>query len=185
MLAVAETASVTVTVTVKVPAALGVPNRTPVAAFKVSPLAVSPKTEVELIARLQARDCPTAWVCPWLSLTIAFEHALDRAGIAPDQRPTYIGWTSDREYREILLPQFFGKPLPAMVVWRPEEMVDLALDRLRAHMDHRPMVPTSILPKARLVPARRGGDGMQDDYLFATPTPAATAPAVPPGAPSQ
>jgi DNA-binding LacI/PurR family transcriptional regulator len=95
----------------------------------------------EAAARLlAARERPDAIVCMWVESAMGAARAVRAAGLVAGRDVEIAGWATEREYREILAPEFIGGDVPATVVWRPEEMASLALERLDARAKN-PLAP--------------------------------------------
>ncbi|HOX07995.1 MAG TPA: GntR family transcriptional regulator [Planctomycetota bacterium] len=80
---------------------------------------------------LAAAERPDGIVCMWLEAALGAERAI-RAGGAKCKGVELVAWATEREYREVLAPEFLGGTVPAAAVWRPEEMARVALERLEA-----------------------------------------------------
>ncbi|GAF94738.1 unnamed protein product, partial [marine sediment metagenome] len=93
-------------------------------------------------AMLRGRGRPTALVCMWLEMALGAARALREAGLKVGGDVELVAWATEREYREILAPEFLGGEVPAAVVWRPEEMAELALERLELRARH-PAAPAA------------------------------------------
>jgi len=89
--------------------------------------------EAEAVAgRLLSRaEPPDAIVCMWLEAALGAARAV-RTSDARRNGAEIVAWATEREYREVLAPEFLGGTVPAAVVWRPEEMARVALERLDA-----------------------------------------------------
>ncbi|MCX7805424.1 MAG: GntR family transcriptional regulator [Planctomycetota bacterium] len=83
-------------------------------------------------AMLSAAGRPDGLVCMWLESALGAARALRAAGMEPGREVEIVAWATEREYRELLAPEFIGGSVPATAVWRPEEMAALALERLDA-----------------------------------------------------
>lgn len=76
--------------------------------------------------RMAESTPPTAFVCPWQMMLLGAADALKGRRSPPE----LCGWSSEREYRELLAPEFLGGLIPATITWRPEEMAQLAWERI-------------------------------------------------------
>ncbi len=91
----------------------------------------------ELVSEmLRGRGRPAALVCMWQDMALGALRALREAGLKPGKDVELVAWATEREYREVLAPEFLGGEVPAAVVWRPEEMAELALTRLEFRARH-------------------------------------------------
>jgi DNA-binding LacI/PurR family transcriptional regulator len=81
---------------------------------------------------LSAAERPDAIVCMWLEAALGAERAIKAGGHAKSRGVELVAWATEREYREVLAPEFLGGAVPATAVWRPEEMARVALERLEA-----------------------------------------------------
>lgn len=79
---------------------------------------------------LASKKRPTAIVCMWRGIALAAQTAVGEAGLTVGRDVELAAWATEREYREVLAPQFLGGMVPATAVWSPDEMAELALDRL-------------------------------------------------------
>jgi DNA-binding LacI/PurR family transcriptional regulator len=100
---------------------------------------------------LRLRQRPTALVCMWREMAMGAARALREAGLVQGRDVEIAAWATEREYREVLAPEFLGGPVPAAAVWRPEEMAALAVQRLERRAADRwePACRTSV--RVRLV----------------------------------
>jgi DNA-binding LacI/PurR family transcriptional regulator len=104
--------------------------------------------------RMEAPGAPAAWVCLWQKMVLAagdVRQALER-------KLDLCGWSNEREYRELLAPAFLGGEMPAMITWRPEEMAELAWERLELRAREPRTAACRIDVKVRLAEPRRAED---------------------------
>lgn len=106
----------------------------------------------EKVAKLLAgKNRPRALVCMWQQIALGAIEAVRGAGLKFGTDIDLVFWSSEEEYRETFAPEFLGESVPAAVLWRPQEMAELALQRLemRAAYPHAPACRTYV--PARLV----------------------------------
>jgi LacI family transcriptional regulator len=116
------------------------------------------------IARLlQSPDRPTALVCMWQVLALAAVRVMRRAGLTPGKDVELAAWGTERDYRQMLAPEFLGGDVPATAVWRPEEMAELALARLELRTQHPAAPPCRTDVKVRLLEPRRAEDVLKNE----------------------
>ena len=107
---------------------------------------------------LARRDRPTALVCMWLEMALGTARAVREAGLRVGEDVEIAAWATEREYREVLAPEFLGGEVPATMVWRPGDMAALALERLERRAAD-PGTPAARLDVAvRLVEPRKAED---------------------------
>ena len=121
-----------------------------------------PEAAAALGRLLRAPDRPTALLCMWQPMTLAAARALREAGLTPGKDVELVAWGSERDYRQMIVPEFLGGDAPACMVWRPEEMAELALARLeqRVRNPATPACRTDL--KVRLVEPRRAEDVLKN-----------------------
>lgn len=107
---------------------------------------------------LKSRRPPTSIVCMWQAVAQGAIRAIREAGLTVGGDVEIVAWATEREYREVLAPEFLGELMPATVVWQPDEMAALAVERLekRAGQDHTPVCRTDV--RVRLVEPQRAED---------------------------
>lgn len=118
--------------------------------------------EAFLSRLLQSADRPTALVCMWQVLTLAAVRVIRRAGLMPGKDVELAAWGTERDYRQMLAPEFLGGDAPATAVWRPEEMAELALARLEIRAQSRSAPPCRTDVKVRLLEPRRAEDVLKN-----------------------
>jgi DNA-binding LacI/PurR family transcriptional regulator len=100
---------------------------------------------------LAAQPRPDAIVCMWLEAALGAERAIKAGGRAKGKGVELVAWATEREYREVLAPEFLGGTVPATAVWRPEEMARVALERLEARRLNPAAPAVRVDIKVRLV----------------------------------
>lgn len=95
---------------------------------------------------LAAKNRPSALVCMWQQIALGAIQAVRDAGLKIGSDIELVFWSSEEEYRETFAPEFLGESVPAAVLWRPQEMAELALQRLemRAAYPHAPACRTYV-----------------------------------------
>jgi DNA-binding LacI/PurR family transcriptional regulator len=104
-------------------------------------LADLPQDSAEQAASLVSRalaqpDRPTALVCMWLEMALGAARAVRQAGLVVGRDLELAAWATEQEYREVLAPEFLGGEIPVTMVWRPDDMAELALARLEERARH-------------------------------------------------
>jgi DNA-binding LacI/PurR family transcriptional regulator len=117
-----------------------------------------PETVKRLAQLLRSRERPTALVCMWRQWALAAIGAAREAGLKIGKDVEVVAWATEREYREVLAADFLGAEIPATMVWRPDEMAGLALERLakRAAQPTTPACRTGV--RVRLVEPQKADD---------------------------
>lgn len=105
---------------------------------------------VLLKRRMESPDAPAAWVCLWQKMVLAAGDVQQ----AQERKLDLCGWSNEREYRELLAPAFLGGEMPAMVTWRPEELAELAWERLELRAREPRVATCRINVKVRLAEPR-------------------------------
>jgi DNA-binding LacI/PurR family transcriptional regulator len=106
-----------------------------------------------LVTRLlRARHPPTAVVCMWQVLVMAAARAIRHARLQVGKDVELVAWGTEQDYLQLFAPEFLDGEAPATVVWRPEDMARVAIERLDARAAHAdaPAVRTDV--KVRLIP---------------------------------
>ncbi len=84
---------------------------------------------------------PTAFLCMWQKMTLAAAKAVREAGLTFGKDIELTGWGTELDYRQRIAPEFLGGETPACVLWDPDEMAALSLDRLEQRILN-PGLPT-------------------------------------------
>lgn len=124
--------------------------------------APSNEADEETVARfkklLSGPKRPTAVVCMWRQWAIAAARAIREVGLEVGRDVEIAAWATEREYREVLAGEFLGGQVPATMVWNPDEMAELAIERLekRAARPNSPACRTDV--RVRLVEPQKAED---------------------------
>ena len=140
----------------------------PPADFLVDPdsLLTTPALEEKLAHLMQRTDAPTAFAAPWMTFALGFQSAIQQARQAGAKVPALLAWGNEREYREVLAPECLGGLMPATLVWRPGDMAELALERLRTRAEKRPVPTSRIDVKIELVPPQPAEEALKNFRLL-------------------
>ena len=109
------------------------------------------KAAAAVSAMLSESERPDGLVCMWLESALGAARALRAAGMEPGREVEIAAWATEREYRDMLAPEFIGGTVPATVVWRPEEMAAMALERLDARASNPFGPPVRLDVRTRLI----------------------------------
>jgi len=124
--------------------------------FEPALIAEAPHDDAESAGEVAARmlagpDRPAALVCMWLDVALGAARAARGAGLAVGRDVELAAWATEREYREVLAPEFLGGEIPVTMVWRPDDMAELALARLEERARHPRGPAARVDVKVRLV----------------------------------
>ena len=111
---------------------------------------------------LAGRNRPTAVICMWRQWAVAAAGAIRGAGLEVGKDVEIVAWATEGEYREILAGEFLGGDVPATMVWSPDEMAELAIERLekRASMPKSPACRVDV--RVRLVEPQKAEDVLRN-----------------------
>jgi GntR family transcriptional regulator, arabinose operon transcriptional repressor len=107
---------------------------------------------------LRGKQRPSGLVCMWRQWAVAAAGAIREAGLEVGKDVEIVAWATEREYREVLAGEFLGDNVPATVVWSPDEMAELAIERLqkRASQPNAPTCRTDV--RVRLIEPQKAED---------------------------
>jgi DNA-binding LacI/PurR family transcriptional regulator len=117
--------------------------------------AASNEADEETVARLAkllgSKERPNALVCMWRQWAMAAARAIRSVGLEVGKDVEIVAWATEREYREVLAGEFLGGEVPATMVWNPDEMAELAIERLekRAKMPNSPACRVDVRVRLR------------------------------------
>ncbi len=124
------------------------------------------KTEEFVRKILVQKQAPTAFVGMWQPLAESVILATRKMGITLGKKIDLIGWCTESEYRENLIPMFLNETIPAMIIWSPNEMANVAIELLerRLHTPEAPFVRVEV--KSRLQYPQEANKAIQSKYLI-------------------
>lgn len=115
---------------------------------------------------LTQKQSPTAFVAMWQPLAESVILETRKMGITLGKKIDLIGWCTESEYRENLIPMFLNETIPAMIIWSPNEMANVAIELLerRQNAPEAPFVRVEV--KSRLQQPQEANKAIQSKYLI-------------------
>jgi GntR family transcriptional regulator of arabinose operon len=116
--------------------------------------------------QLTQKQPPTAFVGMWQPLAESVILASRKLGITLGEKIDLIGWCTESEYRENLIPMFLNENIPAMIIWSPNEMANCAIELLerRLQTPEAPFIRVEV--KSRLQYPQEANKAIQTKYLI-------------------
>ncbi len=114
---------------------------------------------------LKEKNTSIAFMAMWQPLADSVILATKKMGITIGEKIDLVGWCTESEYREHLIPMFLNQVIPAMIIWSPTEMATVAIELLerRLHSPGAPFVRLEV--KSRLQYPQEANKAIQSKYL--------------------
>jgi DNA-binding LacI/PurR family transcriptional regulator len=116
---------------------------------------------------LGSKQRPSGLICMWRQWAVVAARAIRETGLEVGKDVEIVAWATEREYREVLAAEFLGGQVPATMVWSPDEMAELAVERLQKR-DSQPNAPfcrTDV--RVRLIKPQKAEDVLRRNALSA------------------
>jgi DNA-binding LacI/PurR family transcriptional regulator len=102
-------------------------------------------------ALLARKKRPTAVLALWTRVATGLVAAARDLGLKPGKDFEMVGWARKEEYLREYKPAFpRGRPQPA-IVWNPDQMAELAIERLGVRRTHPELEKVKLLVPVELV----------------------------------
>lgn len=123
------------------------------------------ETENFVANLLKQKSPPTAFICMWQPLAMSVVDAIKKSKFKLGQDIDIIGWTTENEYRDQVVPEFLNEMAPASMIWSPNEMASTALEMLerRINKPEAPFIRVEI--KAHLQQSQEANKILKSKHL--------------------
>jgi len=100
---------------------------------------------------LSKKDGPTGILSLWSRQTIETIKAVKELNLKVGKDLDVVGWCNQNRYKTLITEELPRNMVPPMIVWSPDKMAEVAINRLLLHTQQSSMDPLNIAVPTRLV----------------------------------